>query len=152
MSHASLKILHILCACLFIGNVIVSGVWAAMAERTRDHTIVRFSNRMVLLTDVLFTAGGSVGVVLTGWLMSQTFGGSQAHPWIQWSYMLFGLSGLIWLFVLLPLQLRQRQLLRESTRITSQYLRLSRQWQLWGALATLLPLPILYFMITKSTG
>ena len=52
--------------------------------------------------------------------------------------------------MLLPIQLRQRQLLRQTTQITAQYIRLSRQWQLWGALATLLPLPILYFMITKA--
>jgi uncharacterized membrane protein len=152
MSPAALKIAHILCACLFIGNVIVSGVWAAMAERTQDHTIIRFSNRMVLITDVLFTAGGSIGIVLTGYLMAHRWGGEAAHPWIQWSYILVGLSGLIWLFVLLPLQLRQRQLLAQTTQITAQYRRLSRLWQLWGALATLLPLPILYFMITKSAG
>lgn len=146
----TLKIIHILCACLFIGNVVVSGVWAALAERTRDHTIIRFSNRLVLITDVLFTAGGSLGVVITGYLMADRWGGQSAHPWIQWSYILFGLSGLIWLFILLPIQLRQRRLLRETTQITTQYTRLSRQWQLWGALATLLPMPILYFMITKS--
>lgn len=152
MSPSALKILHILSACLFIGNVVVSGVWAAMAERTHNHTIVRFSNRMVLLTDVLFTAGGSLGVVVTGYLMAHRWGGEGGHPWIQWSYALFGLSGLIWLFILLPLQLRQRRLLAESQEIGPQYRRLSRLWQWWGALATLLPLPILYFMITKSTG
>ena len=152
MSASALKITHILCACLFIGNVIVSGVWAAVAERTQDHTVIRFSNRMVLVTDVLFTAGGSLGIVITGYLMADRWGGEAAHPWIRWSYMLFGLSGLIWLFVLLPIQLRQRRLLAQTTHITAQYRRLSRQWQLWGALATLLPLPILYFMITKSAG
>ncbi len=146
----TLKIIHILCACLFLGNVIVSGTWAALAERTRNHTIIRFSNRLVLITDVLFTAGGSIGVVLTGYLMSGRWGGESAQPWILWSYMLFGLSGLIWLFVLLPIQLRQRNLLRQSDQITTQYMRLSRLWQLWGALATLLPLPILYLMITKA--
>ena len=31
---ATLKIIHVLCACLFLGNVIVSGTWAALAERT----------------------------------------------------------------------------------------------------------------------
>ncbi|MEY3475259.1 MAG: hypothetical protein RL087_1717 [Pseudomonadota bacterium] len=150
--NSGLKILHVLCACLFVGNVVVSGVWAAMAERTRDHAIVSFSNRMVLITDLFFTLGGSIGVVGTGYLMAHHWGGESAHPWIQWSYILFGLSGLIWLLVLLPLQLRQRQILRQTTRITPQYLRLSRLWQVWGAVATVLPLPIFYFMITKSTG
>jgi hypothetical protein len=45
--------------------------------------------------------------------------------------------------------LRQRALLARTDRITSEYLRLSRLWQISGAVATVLPLPILYFMIAK---
>lgn len=148
--NGSLKILHLLCACLFLGNVVVSGVWAAMAERTRNHTIIQFSNRLVLITDLLFTATGAVGVVVTGHLMASRFGGDTAHPWLTWSYVLFGLSGLIWVAVLVPIQLKQRLLLRATTQITAEYLQLSRVWQMSGAVATLLPLPILYLMVTKT--
>jgi uncharacterized membrane protein len=147
--NSSLKILHVLCACLFLGNVIVSGVWAALAERTRNHAIIQFSNRMVLITDLLFTATGAIGVVLTGHLMAERYGGEAGHPWISWSYALFGLSGLIWLLVLLPIQLKQRRLLQRTTQITSEYLLWSRVWQIAGAVATVLPLPILYLMVTK---
>lgn len=149
MSPTALKVIHILCACLFLGNVIVSGTWAALAERTRNHTIIRFSNHLVLITDVLFTLGGALGVIITGALMAHPLGGETANPWIRWSYILFGLSGLIWLLVLVPIQLRQRTLLARTDRITPEYLRLSRLWQISGAVATVLPLPILYFMIAK---
>jgi uncharacterized membrane protein len=145
----TLKIIHVLCVCLFLGNVVVSGVWAAMAERTRNHAIIQFSNRLVLITDLLFTATGAIGVVLTGHLMAGQYGGDTAHPWIAWSYILFGVSGLIWLLVLLPIQIKQRMLLQRTTQITREYLQLSRVWQISGAVATLLPLPILYLMITK---
>ena len=145
----TLKTVHILSACLFLGNVIVSGTWAALAERTRNHAIIKFSNRMVLVTDLLFTVTGALGIVITGHLMSLRFGGSASHSWMSWSYLLFGLSGLIWLFVLVPIQLKQRQLLLQYDHITPLYLRLSRIWQLSGALATVLPLPILYLMINK---
>lgn len=145
----TLKTVHVLSACLFLGNVIVSGTWAALAERTRDHKIISFSNRLVLITDLLFTATGAVGVVLTGHLMAGPLGGESVHPWIRWSYILFGLSGLIWAFVLLPIQLKQRVLLRRTDRITPEYLFLSRVWQISGAIATILPLPILYFMVAK---
>lgn len=147
--NTTLKTIHVLCACLFLGNVIVSGTWAALAERTRDHKIISFSNRMVLVTDLLFTATGALGVVITGHLMAVPLGGEASHPWIRWSYILFGLSGLIWAFVLLPIQLRQRSLLSRSDRITAEYLQLSKVWQISGAVATVLPLPILYFMIAK---
>jgi uncharacterized membrane protein len=147
--NSTLKIIHVLCACLFLGNVVVSGVWAAMAERTRNHAIIQFSNRLVLITDLLFTATGAIGVVLTGHLMAGQYGGDTAHPWITWSYILFGVSGLIWMLVLVPIQFKQRLLLRRTTQITREYLQLSRVWQISGAVATLLPLPILYLMVTK---
>jgi uncharacterized membrane protein len=147
--NGTLKIVHVLCACLFLGNVIVSGVWAAMAERTRNHAIVQFSNRLVLITDLMFTLTGALGVVFTGHLMSQSYGGHAAHPWISWSYALFGISGLIWMLVLVPIQLRQRRLLQRTTTITAEYLQWSKAWQIAGAVATVLPLPILYLMVTK---
>ena len=54
--------------------------------------------------------------------------------------------------MLLAHQMRKGKFPAQTTQITAQYRGLSRLWQLWGALATLLPLPILYFMITKSAG
>ena len=147
--NSTLKIVHVLCACLFLGNVVVSGIWAAMAERTRNHAIIQFSNRLVLVTDLMFTLTGAIGVVYTGHLMAAQYGDS-AHPWISWSYALFSLSGLIWMLVLVPIQLKQRKLLQRTTQITSEYLQWSRIWQVSGAVATALPLPIIYFMVTKS--
>ena len=146
----TIKTIHVLSACLFLGNVIVSSIWAALAERTRDHTIIRFSNRLVLITDLLFTLTGALGLVRTGSMIAARLGGESAHPWIRWSYLLFGLSGLIWLLVLVPIQFKQRALLARTDRITPEYLHLSRVWQISGAVATMLPLPILYLMIAKG--
>jgi hypothetical protein len=64
--------------------------------------------------------------------------------------MLFGLSGAIWALVLVPIQLRQRVLLNRHLTITSEYLKLSRIWQISGAIATIVPLPIVYLMIVKG--
>jgi uncharacterized membrane protein len=146
----NLKVLHLVCACLFLGNVIVSGVWALLAERTKNHAIIQFSNRIVLITDATFTLFGALGVVWTGHSMAALLGGGGSHPWIQWSYGLLSFSGLIWLFVLVPIQLRQRTLLRKSTQLSDDYWRLSRIWQIAGVIATVLPLPIVYFMVTKT--
>jgi uncharacterized membrane protein len=105
---------------------------------------------MVLITDAIFTLCGALGVVWTGHGMAQHLGGGASHPWIQWSYGLLSFSGLIWLLVLVPIQLKQRTLLRASTTVGEEYWRLSRIWQVAGAIATVLPLPIVYFMVTKA--
>jgi uncharacterized membrane protein len=148
--EANLKVVHLVCACLFLGNVIVSGIWALLAERTRNHAVIQFSNRMVLITDGMFTLLGSIGIFWTGHGLAENFGGGEGHPWIQWSYLLLSFSGLIWLFVLVPIQLKQRSLLRNTDTVCAEYWRLSRIWQIAGALATLLPLPIVYFMVNKN--
>ena len=147
---ANLKIIHLVCACLFLGNVIVSGIWALLAERTGNHAIIQFSNRMVLITDGLFTLLGSIGIVWTGHGLAENIGGAEWHPWIQWSYALLSFSGLIWLFILVPIQLKQRALLQNTDKVCEDYWRLSRIWQIAGAIATVLPLPIVYFMVTKT--
>jgi uncharacterized membrane protein len=150
MSLATLKTLHVLFACLFVGNVVVSGIWAALAERTGKHEIIKFSNRLVLLTDFVLTAPCALGVFITGHLMASQYGGSTGPYWLSWSYALFGLSGLIWAVVLLPIQLKQRAILREHNQITADYRRLSKVWQFSGAVATLFPFPILYLMVSKA--
>ena len=152
IANDTVKVLHVLSACLFLGNVIVSGTWAFLAERTRNFEVISFSNRLVLITDVMFTLTGALLVVYTGSLMSQRYAGAPAasQEWITWSYMLFGLSGLIWALILVPIQLRQRVLLKRSQAITPEYLKLSRIWQISGAIATIVPLPIVYLMIVKA--
>ena len=152
IANDTVKVLHVLSACLFLGNVVVSGTWAFLAERTRNFEVVSFSNRLVLITDLMFTLTGALLVVYTGSLMSQRYAGAPAasQAWITWSYLLFGMSGLIWLLVLVPLQLRQRVLLNRFRAITPEYIKLSRIWQISGAIATIVPLPIVYLMIVKG--
>lgn len=152
VTNDTVKVLHVLSACLFLGNVVVSGTWAFLAERTRNFQVVAFSNRVVLVTDVMFTLTGALLVVYTGSLMSHRYDGvpDELRSWITWSYMLFGLSGLIWALVLVPIQLRQRVLLKRHQAITPEYTKLSRIWQISGAVATVVPLPIVYLMIVKT--
>ncbi len=152
IANDTVKVLHVLSACLFLGNVVVSGTWAFLAERTRNFDVISFSNRLVLITDLMFTLTGALLVVYTGSLMSQRYAGAPAESqaWISWSYMLFGLSGAIWALVLVPIQLRQRVLLNRHLTITPEYLKLSRIWQISGAVATIVPLPIVYLMIVKG--
>ena len=152
VANDTVKVLHVLSACLFLGNVVVSGTWAFLAERTRNFEVISFSNRLVLITDLMFTLTGALLVVYTGSLMAHRCDGAPAasSAWITWSYMLFGLSGLIWALVLVPIQLRQRVLLRRDQAVTTEYLKRPAIWQISGAIATVVPLPIVYLMIIKG--
>lgn len=145
------KFLHLLGACLFVGNVIVSGLWKALADRHDSLELARFATRLVNLTDLCFTAGGATLLALTGHLLAQDRGGVLANDWIVASYVSFGLSGALWLFGLLPIQLRQARLLAEATtHLPTGYRRLSRLWAMIGVPATLLGLPPLLWMGSQA--
>ncbi len=154
VNYLLLKFLHILGGIVFVGNIIVTAFWKIMADRTRDAGIVAFGQRVVNLTDFLFTSLGAFTLIITGLMMVHSFSEDLwSVPWVAWGMGLFLASGLLWAVVLFPVQVKQAWLARsfaESGEIPDQYWRLGRIWIVFGVLATLLPLINVYFMVFKS--
>jgi uncharacterized membrane protein len=148
-----LKSLHILGVILLIGNVIITGWWKVMADRTGDPRVLAFAQRQVTLTDWVFTAGGVVLVGATGTLNGYLQGPEFfALTWVVWGYALFIAAGAIWVVVLIPIQMRQARMAREfspGSPIPAKYRRLSRLWAVSGTLTTVLLLGNIYWMVFK---
>lgn len=148
-----LKSLHIFGAVIFLGNIIVTGWWKVMADRTRDPNIIAFAQRQVTLTDYVFTAGGAVLVLGTG------LGNAVIHGmdyltihWMAWGYWLFIISGGIWAAILIPIQVIQARTARQFQKtgiIPENYWVLERIWMVFGTLATVIPLANIYWMVFK---
>ena len=98
----------------------------------------------------------SVGAILllgTGHALAGAHGGIAPNPWMVWSYLAFGLSGVLWLLVLvlIPIQIKQLSLLRNPILGgLVAYCRLSQVSAVTGVLATLIALPPLYWMVVKT--
>ena len=58
MKYDAFKVVHLFGVILFLGNIIVTAVWKVMADRTGDPRIIAYAQRLVTLTDWIFTAGG----------------------------------------------------------------------------------------------
>jgi uncharacterized membrane protein len=74
--------------------------------------------------------------------------------WLLASQILFVAAGLIWLFLLVPIQVRQARLARSFTGddVGDEYRRLSRQWLIWGLISTLPLLAATWLMIAKPVS
>jgi uncharacterized membrane protein len=152
-TYLLLKSVHILGVVLFLGNIIITGWWKVMADRTKNKQIIAFAQRQVTLTDYVFTLGGVVLVLATG------IGNAILHElnylsikWLAWGYWLFIASGVIWVAILLPIQIKQARMAKqfsEQKPIPEQYWKLGNLWIIFGILATLLPLANLYWMVFK---
>jgi len=153
MAYQVLKAIHILGIILFIGNIIITGFWKTFANRTGQPEIIAFAQRLVTITDWLFTAGGVALLVFGAYGMAYVNGWDlRGERWLIWGQGLFIASGLIWLAILIPVQIKQARLARgfaDGSAIPDQYWHLNRLWYFWGIIATLLPLANLYWMIFK---
>lgn len=153
-SYLWLKTLHILGVVLFLGNIIVTGWWKNMADQTKNPQVIAFAQHQVTLTDFIFTAGGVAILLIAGVLNVWLHDISLNTKWLVLGFAFFISSGLIWAFVLIPVQIKQAKMANDFAQtgvIPDEYWSYCKVWNVFGALATFLPLINLYFMVFKPS-
>lgn len=153
MLYAIFKFLHILGVVILLGNVTITAFWKVLADMSGDRSVMQFAQRGVIIADWLFTVPGIVLIVVGGYGMA-ILGGFDliGDGWLLLSQVLFAVSGLIWLGLLVPLQIRQIRQIRmaqgDSVGLIG-YRRDTRTWLIGGIVATIPLIAALYFMIFK---
>ncbi len=154
LSYQLLKSIHLFGVMIFLGNIIVTAVWKMLADETKYPAVVEYAQKLVTITDFVFTALGVLLILISGMMMSSRFGAISEVLWLSWGWWLFIASGIIWVLVLIPVQIKQAKLAKEfstGSEIPEIYWALSKYWIVFGGIATLLPLANLYFMVFKPT-
>jgi uncharacterized membrane protein len=152
MSYDAFKVVHLTGVVIFLGNIIVTGIWKVMADRTKDPRIIAYAQRLVTITDWIFTGGGIVLILLGAYGMVFTARLDLTQFWLALGQSLFVASGVIWAAILIPTQIvqaRQARAFAAGGPIPESYWWHSRRWMIWGTIATLLPLANLYVMVFK---
>lgn len=149
-----LLFLHVMGAVLFLGNIVTAAFWKVRGDHAGEPNIAHSVSKNIMLADFVFTLPGLGFIIISGILMTIRAGYPLSDfNWLTLSLLLFGLTGILWLAVLLPLQ---RKMIRfseqsiESGRLSSAYRRASRLWAVFGTITTLLPVVILFLMINKG--
>ena len=148
------KLLHIVGAVLFLGNIIVTGLWMASAERTGGTGALKFGAHAVNWMDVFLTAPGVILILVTGLPLASQWGGITRVPWILAALLLFVLSGVVWIGLLIPDQNRMIRLsdpVSPDESLPPAFFRCLHRWYVWGVVATVLPLISLFLMVLKPT-
>ena len=140
------KLLHIVGAVVFLGNIIVTGAWMALAEQTHDRKTLRFAAEAVNWADMFFTAPGVFLLLTNGFVMAIALNGLPKFHWVLAALALFTLSGIVWVVCLIPDQHRLIALADEGDASFGHVL---HRWYFWGIVATILPLLSLVLMVVK---
>ncbi len=145
--------LHILAAVIFVGNIITAAFWKTRADRSGNLETIAITARSLLQADYTFTAPGIVVLLITGiWMVGLSDWARFQEPWLGGSFVLLIITGVIWLTGLLPQQRRMVRLAQEGAdagALGPEYRRAGRIWSMFGGIATLLPILILFLMVFK---
>lgn len=148
-----LKLLHVLAAVVFVGNIATAVFWKRHADRTGDPRVIAHAVDGLIRSDRLFTGPGAALLFLTGFGVAGVGGLSiLGTGWILWSLVLFGISGAAYGVRVAPLQRRMRAAARGDGGAgfdAEAYRALSRQWAVWGTVALLTPAAALVLMVLK---
>ena len=149
-----LKALHVLAVVMFIGNITTGVFWHKHAKRTRDPRLLAHAMDGVIRSDRLFTVPSVLVILATGILAAIQGGFPMLRTgWILWTIVLFSVSGLVFMMRLAPLQRRLHAQAEAGAASGSfdfeAYRRLSAQWDLWGAIATIAPIIGIGLMVLK---
>ncbi len=153
MLYQLFKFLHVLGVIILVGNVTVTAVWKVFADRTRDARVVAFGQRLVTITDWFLTVGGIVLLVVGGYGAAMVARMDLVStPWLVWGQILLAVSGLIWMAILIPVQIRQAKAARAFAgggEIPESYRQDSRRWLVWGIVATVPLIAAVWLMVFK---
>jgi uncharacterized membrane protein len=150
--YLTLKALHVIGAVLMVGNVTVTGVWAAFLYTKRNDAAFRVSFRPVArainLCDLLFTLVGGAMLTITGILMARQAGlPLLGTPWLTRGIVMLAVSTLLWLVVLVPDQLRMERAHPEQD--AGPLHRYFMRWSVVGWASTVLLFVGLWGMVVK---
>lgn len=110
MSYLAFKVVHLLGVVLFLGNIIVTGVWKTLADWTREPLTIAYAQRLVTITDWVFTLGGIILILIGAYGLVATGGLDPLRTtWLLWGQGLFIVSGIIWVLILVPRRSRRRE-------------------------------------------
>jgi len=143
--------LHIFGVVLFVGNIMVTGAWMFLAERTGEKEVLRFASRVVNWADVAFSAPGIILIVIGGLTISNNrWGGPFATSWLMAGATLFLASGVVWVAFLIRYQDKMIRLTEHSAgELPREFFSVLHRWYFWGAVATILPIAAAIFMVVK---
>lgn len=145
------KLLHVLAATVFVGNLIGTLIWKVAAEASGEELVIRHMLKTAILFDAVVTIPCSIAITLSGIWLGWNYWNQRAYPsWLSISIALWVVSAVLATAVLIPWLKRLSRL--SVTHLGSQsheYLTLSRWWNILAITLIVSPLLILSLMVLR---
>jgi uncharacterized membrane protein len=145
------KLLHVLAAIIFMGNITIAIFWKMQAEKTKDAMRIAETFKNLTKADKIFTMPSVTLLIIFGLGTAMQGGLSLVETtWILWPEILIIISAYAFMAKVSPVQKKIAKLASDSEKFTwDEYTKLSKQWNFWGTIAVAAPYIAVIFMVLK---
>lgn len=148
LRHA--RFLHLAAISLFFANAVIGILWERRSLASRSKEIILHTYNTVTILDSLFSSPLIILSLIGGLSLSFNLGEIWQIGWLSVSFLLFMLSGLIWIVSDIPTQYRVKQLLAslktEDQTLPDELIRLLNL-RLWISMAGVVPLVVVFVLM-----
>ena len=141
VAHA--RFVHILAASAFVFNAVIGMIWERQSLKTGSKEVILYTYHTVTLLDSLLSSPLIVLTLIGGISLSFGIGELMQIGWLYVSFLLFLLSGVVWVISDIPTQYKVKRLLSsmraEDQTLPPELIRVMKQ-RSWIGIAGVLPL------------
>lgn len=133
-----LVLLHICGVVIFIGTIVTGLIWQRAAEQTQNRLVTAHTYHMLNWSDTFLTPIAVITIAITGVLLVKLGNLPILRTgWIFWSLIAWGVSAILFVTALFPLQKRlEREAADDAawSHSRKEYLHLAKLWARWAHL------------------
>jgi len=149
MSYLIFKVIHVFAVVLFLGNIIISVLWKSHGDRSGDPKIIAHTMRGIIRADRFFTMPAAAFLILAGFGAMGTGYIPFETGWIMWGLVLIIISGAAFMAKVVPAQKKLLKISETDPFNQQLYDSISKEWNLWGSIATIAPIVAVILMVLK---
>lgn len=146
-----LKLIHIIFAVLFLGNITIAILWKMISHKSKDRQRISFTFEGIIKSDRIFTMPSVTLLIITGFGLTGMMKLNTIETgWILWSIILVIISGAVYMAKVVRIQKKILALASDESKFKwDEYNNLSKQWDLWGSIASITSYIALVLMVYK---
>ena len=150
MAYLIFKLIHVFAVIIFLGNIMVGQFWKSHADRSGDAKIIAATIKGLIRADRFFTMPAVAFLIIAGFGAA----GIGFYPiletgWIMWSLIMIIISAASFMAKVVPAQKKLLKIAQTDPFDQVLYDAVSKEWNLWGSIATITPIIAVILMILK---
>ncbi len=149
MAYLIFKLIHVFAVIFFLGNIVIDVFWKNHGDRSGDPKIIAHTMRGIIRADRFFTMPAVAFLILAGFGAMGIGYLPFETGWIMWGFIMIIISAAAFMAKVVPAQKKLLKIAETDPFDQQLYDAVSKEWNLWGSIATIAPLIAVILMVLK---